>query len=94
MHMNRRTLPQHALLGVAAALLIAGCASPGGGPPAASDKGSAQLWTENCGRCHNLRSPSIYGDAAWDVVVHQMRVRANLTTAEELSIAKFLKAGN
>ena len=94
------------LLGLAAiALLVAGCQTShtehaGGGKPGAvaqvanSGKGGAQLWTENCIRCHNIRSPSTYSDAEWDVAMHHMRIRANLTAEEHKKILEFLKSAN
>ena len=57
-------------------------------------KSGAQLWGENCMRCHNSRAPSSYNDADWDVVVHHMRVRANLTSVESTRILEFLQAAN
>ena len=57
-------------------------------------KSGAQLWAENCMRCHNSRAPSSYNDADWDVVVHHMRVRANLTSVETTRILEFLQAAN
>jgi cytochrome c5 len=52
-----------------------------------------ELWSMNCQRCHNMRSPAMYSDAQWDVIVHHMRVRANITGAEQRAIADFLKSG-
>lgn len=85
-------------------LLLAGCAithtEQAGATLAASKetklsgKGSAQLWTENCVRCHNNRSPSTYSDAEWDVAMHHMRIRANLTAEEHRRILEFLKSAN
>lgn len=57
-------------------------------------KGGAQLWSENCARCHNYRSPSSYSDAQWEVAMFHMRVRANLTAEEHKKILAFLKSGN
>jgi nitrate/TMAO reductase-like tetraheme cytochrome c subunit len=53
-----------------------------------------ELWSMNCQRCHNMRSPEMYSDAQWDVIVHHMRVRANITGAEQRAIADFLKSGS
>ena len=53
-----------------------------------------QLWSANCGRCHNRRSPEKFSDAQWDVIVRHMRVRANLTGEEERKILDFLKSAN
>jgi nitrate/TMAO reductase-like tetraheme cytochrome c subunit len=51
-----------------------------------------ELWSNNCQRCHNLRPPTMYTPAQWDVIVHHMRVRANITGAEQRAIADFLKS--
>jgi cytochrome c5 len=59
-----------------------------------SGKAGPQLWSENCARCHNLRTPEGYSDAQWDIIVHHMRLRANLTGQEARKIAEFLKASN
>jgi len=57
-------------------------------------KSGAQLWGENCKRCHNVASPSDYSDAQWDVVGMHMRVRANLTAEEIGKIVEFLQSAN
>ena len=57
-------------------------------------KSGSQLWSENCARCHNMRSPSSYSDTEWTVVMHHMRVRANLTAEEHKKILEFLKSAN
>jgi len=53
-----------------------------------------ELWSMNCQRCHNMRPPTMYSDPQWDVIVHHMRVRANITGAEQRAIADFLKSGS
>jgi len=63
-------------------------------PAQKETKGGSQLWSENCARCHNMRSPSAYSDAEWEVVVHHMRVRARLTPEEHKAITEFLKSAN
>ena len=57
-------------------------------------KSGNQLWSENCSRCHNIRPPEYYSDAQWDIVVHHMRLRANLTGEEQRKISEFLRAAN
>lgn len=57
-------------------------------------KPGAQLWGENCGRCHNLRNPASYADDQWEIVVAHMRTRANLTADEAEKILEFLQAAN
>ena len=84
-------------------LFLAGCTSTpaeyngqkaASGSSMSTGKGGAQLWAESCMRCHNVRSPSIYGDAEWDVAMHHMRIRANLTAAESTKVLEFLKSAN
>ncbi len=57
-------------------------------------KGGAQLWAENCIRCHNYRPPRERSDRGWEIIVHHMRVRANLTAVEHRLILAFLKSAN
>jgi len=77
----------------AAVLVVAGCQMSARSPdvgaasapasaaaaPVKVEKGGAELWSDTCGHCHNLRSPSSYGPAQWEVAVYDMRVRAHLT---------------
>ncbi len=65
-----------------------------GAPIIVSGKIGAQLWAEHCNRCHNYRSPASLDDAQWGVAARHMRIRANLTGAEERAILEFLRAGN
>jgi len=51
-----------------------------------------ELWSNNCLRCHNIRPPTMYGNAQWDVIVHHMRLRANITGQEQRAIVEFLKS--
>jgi hypothetical protein len=51
-----------------------------------------ELWTNNCMRCHNIRPPTMYSNAQWDVIVHHMRLRANITGQEQRAIVEFLKS--
>jgi cytochrome c5 len=91
---------------LAVSIALSGCASAGpkttapaenksgSSPKVASSKGGAQLWSENCIRCHNIRSPNFYNDAQWDVAMMHMRVRANLTAEESRKILGFLKTAD
>ena len=84
-----------ATFGVGASWLIISCSTAGqpvtvGGE---TGKSGAQLWADNCQRCHNTRSPSSYNDAQWEVAMMHMRVRANLTPEEHKKILEFLKQG-
>ena len=92
---NTRYLRQMAglvLAGVALVAGLSGCASSGDTKTA--QKGAAQLWSENCTRCHNGRPPGEFSDTQWDVIVTHMRVRANLTGEEQRQILAFLQASN
>src|SRR5437773_6175040 len=80
--------------------LVIGCSTEkqstevaAGTTAAPTGKSGAALWAENCVRCHNIRSPSSYSPAQWEVVMTHMRVRANLTPEEHKKILAFLKAG-
>jgi len=57
-------------------------------------KGGSQLWSENCARCHNMRPPTTYSDAEWEVAMHHMRIRAQLSAEEYKAILEFLKSAN
>lgn len=90
------------LTGALAAALLIGCATTDSKAPtdpknktaAKSPVAGAQLWAQNCGHCHNLRSPSSYSDAQWDVVCLHMRIRANLTSEEHKQILAFLRSAH
>ena len=86
-------------------LFLAGCSTPvadtgtthaTAAPPtgAAAGQKGALLWAQTCGHCHNIRSPSSYSDAQWDITMLHMRVRANLTAEEHREITAFLKSAH
>ena len=88
-----------------AATIVYGCAKKGVAPAdqpnapmarvaAAPAKGRAQIWSENCIRCHNTRPPDWYSDAEWEVAMQHMRVRGYLTGSDHRAVEEFLKAGN
>ena len=103
--MNEKTIKHLEILGaiisVALVFVIAGCATTAkqtGGTSVAKkvaiEKAGAQLWTDNCMHCHNLRPPTTRSDAGWEVNMLHMRVRANLTAEESKKILEFLKSAN
>tara|TARA_R110000868_G_scaffold123812_2_gene327620 strand:+ start:354 stop:623 length:270 start_codon:yes stop_codon:yes gene_type:complete len=57
-------------------------------------KSGAQLWGENCIRCHNAPSPDTFSDVEWEVAGMHMQIRANLTEDETTKIIEFLQAAN
>ena len=66
--------------------------APAAVPPMRKD--GARAWAQNCMRCQNVRDPQERSDREWEIIVHHMRVRANLTADEHRLILEFLKAAN
>jgi hypothetical protein len=62
------------------------------GPP--PQKSPVQLWSDNCARCHNSRPSNEFSSAQWEIIVHHMRLRANLTGGEAREIVAFLQASH
>ncbi len=56
-----------------------------------SQKTGAQLWIENCQRCHNTPSPSSFSPEQWETIGMHMQTRALLTNEERDKIVGFLK---
>ncbi len=61
--------------------------------PAANESG-AQIWAENCMRCHQLRSPSQYTPAQWGVIIQYMRLKAGLTGTQAKKVLAFLQSAS
>lgn len=55
-------------------------------------KSGAQLWAENCQRCHNTPSPSTFSAEQWKTIGMHMQTRAQLTDAERDKIVEFLSS--
>ena len=95
-------IPSLIPLSALAFALTAGCSdhsSPAGSESAsvaqvaaAPEKGGAELWAENCSRCHNIRPPQSFSSTQWHAIVHHMRIRANLTGEEARKITEFLQS--
>ncbi len=58
------------------------------------ENAGARVWAQNCIRCHNIRTPASFSDRQWGIIVHHMRVRANLTGEQQEAVLKFLQAAN
>ena len=58
------------------------------------NKVGAQLWGENCSRCHNVPSPGDFSDGDWELIGAHMRMRANLTAKETEKIIEFMQTVN
>ena len=59
-----------------------------------ADKSGAQLWGENCGRCHNAPPPGEFNNDNWEIVGAHMQVRANMTQTDIDKIIDFMKSAN
>lgn len=59
-----------------------------------ADKSGAQLWAENCQRCHNTPAPTTFAGEEWKTVGMHMQSRALLTNAERDKIVAFLQTFN
>jgi hypothetical protein len=54
----------------------------------------AELWAQNCGRCHNVRGINEFNDAQWEIIVRHMRVVGNIPGDQARAILKFLQEAN
>jgi cytochrome c len=59
-----------------------------------ADKSGAELWAENCNRCHNAPGPGEFNNDNWDIVGTHMQIRANLSKTEVEKVTAFLKSLN
>ncbi len=103
---NRKLILSSLAAWALAAAIVTGCQSSRGTATAPAEgaqasassagfeanKGAAELWAENCNRCHNARSPSSYSAAEWDVALLHMRMRVPLTAEEQRKILSLMKA--
>ena len=76
--------------GVATLVTINGCVES----KAIAVKSGAQLWGENCSRCHNAPAPSTFSQEQWKTVGMHMQSRALLTNNERDKIVEFLQQSN
>lgn len=54
----------------------------------------ARLYSDTCGRCHNLRPATERTDANWTTIVAHMRARAVIGKSDARAILAFLQATN
>lgn len=78
------------LLSVVSSIIFFGCATPA----MITAKSGAELYGENCQRCHNTPAPTALNNDAWEVAGNHMKIRANLTEVEQEKIVEFLKSAN
>lgn len=58
---------------------------------AANAANGAKLWSQNCNRCHEMRSLNDFTKRQWFVAAQHMRVRAGLTGQDVRDIVAFLQ---
>jgi nitrate/TMAO reductase-like tetraheme cytochrome c subunit len=75
--------------GIAAVVLLAGCASAQMGQDTTADIG-ARLWSNTCARCHNMRAAPEFAAQQWPIIVNHMRTHQDLTKSEAEAIAAYL----
>ena len=68
-------------------LLLDSCAPT----KAIAEKSGAQLWGENCNRCHNAPSQDQYSKEQWGIIGNHMKLKAGITNDEMVKIVSFLK---
>ena len=56
-----------------------------------ADKSGAQLWGENCQRCHNTPSPGSFSGDQWITIGMHMQTRALITEKERDKIVEFMQ---
>ena len=77
--------------GIGITIIINGCAAT----QTVTAKSGAQIWGENCLRCHNAPDPADYSDQEWEAVGTHMKLRANSLTEPEINkVVEFLKSAN
>jgi hypothetical protein len=84
---KRMTIVMVAVGAIALVTTINGCKAS----QAVLDKSGAQLWGENCRRCHNAPDPSTFTPEHWVTIGMHMQSRALLTNQERDKIVEFLK---
>lgn len=56
-----------------------------------ADKSGAQLWGENCQKCHFTPTPASFSADQWETIGMHMQTRALITEAERQKIVAFLR---
>jgi len=83
----KKTILMISILISGSALLINSCAPT----KEISEKSGAQLWGENCNRCHNAPSMDQYSKEQWTIIGTHMKLKAGITNDEMIKIVGFLK---
>ncbi len=51
-----------------------------------------RIWGEQCGRCHNMRTPQEFGIDEWHTITAHMRIRAGLTGQQIRDINAYIRS--
>ena len=87
LHNKKITLIAFFLIAASVAVILNGCKAS----EQVTAKSGAQLWAENCQRCHNTPSPSTFSHDQWETIGIHMQSRALITDQEKEKIVAFLK---
>jgi len=72
---------------ISIALVVGGCKAS----QAVASKTGAQLWVENCQRCHNTPPPTAFSHEQWETIGLHMQTRSLITEDERKKIVAFLQ---
>ncbi len=84
----------YTLMTAAGLLILSSVAQSSEWPPTGNAANGAKAWSDNCGRCHNIRDAKELRDDQWISTLFHMRVRAGLTGQDTRDILSFLQASN
>ena len=95
-----------AIIGLAIAVLLAGCSSPGGNPygappppspgggaPLLSDQEIAaarKLYVAKCAKCHKFHNPAKYADEEWRTWMRKMSRKSKLKPEQNELLSRYL----
>jgi cytochrome c5 len=60
---------------------------------AAAQRSAVEVWSANCGRCHNIQPPGRYSTKDWASIGTHMTITARLTKAQADAVMSFLASG-
>jgi cytochrome c2 len=75
-------------LGITAIIFANGCVES----KKIAAKSGAELWADNCQRCHNTPSPTSFSPEQWKTIGMHMQTRALLTNNERDKVVDFLQS--
>ena len=70
--------------------LAAGCTTAGSPDPREID--GAQVYANNCNRCHEYRSPTEFTGPQWSIITTHMRIVGGIPADESRAVFEYLKS--